>query len=48
MVPVQKCDVCGSTAIDHTETDCRFNRLSRAKKKKSPSSKVASREQHGK
>ena len=23
---VNKCDMCGSTAIDHTEKDCRLNR----------------------
>lgn len=22
----QKCDICGSTAIDHTETQCSINR----------------------
>lgn len=26
IVSGQKCDICGSTAIDHTEAQCSFNR----------------------
>jgi len=27
----QKCDICGSTTIDHTEAQCQINRLSKKK-----------------
>lgn len=27
---LQKCDMCGSTAIDHTDMQCRINRMSKA------------------
>jgi hypothetical protein len=27
-----KCDLCGSTAIDHTEMNCQMNRLAKDKK----------------
>ena len=30
----QKCDICGSTAVDHTERQCALNRLSRQPKAK--------------
>ena len=30
----QKCDVCGSTAIDHTENQCSLNRQLHPKKEK--------------
>lgn len=30
----KKCDICGSTAIDHTEVNCLINRLSNPAKEK--------------
>lgn len=27
----QKCDICGSTAIDHTENQCQINRMNKNK-----------------
>lgn len=31
LIEGQKCDLCGSTAIDHTEMHCQMNRMGNAK-----------------